>query len=579
MASLNKTARASFACRKMISDSEFTNTDSEIESLMNDSSDSSQVGEQLCEGRIGDFEYVENKWIGNYRFIRNLGSGSSSRVVLASHIRTGEKVAIKIVPRKAQCDEADSEKDMDRRIFRETVISSLLNHPHVVRLKNFLYSTSHYFLVFEYARGKQLYDMIISAGPLSEKDARRYFRQLLSAVDYIHRNSVVHRDLKIENIIVDENDNVKLIDFGLSNYYDNKMLLSTFCGSLYFAAPELLNGQRYCGPEIDVWSLGVILYVLVNGQVPFDDENVVGLQNKIKKAEFSFVAPVSDDAMQLISGMICVNPSSRMGLDQVIASDWVNRDYKERVNNYMVKRYPLLTLNESYIRALVKANSFQFSNMEKEIKRFHRICTDEIGTLEQIYWSRRPAISLYYLLVENFGISSASSPVSDDGTSSGVETAEEMPEVMHSFVNFVFSKEKRNPCSKYFKGDVFMSFASQESLLSSNSRSKESGYPRIKRTYFKGFFKGIKAKHIGSHNALKKILLDILNAHSILYEATEKSFMCSAYADDVECFFKISMYFNILLSEYYVMVTSLNGEKDLFARIYSKIEEGIRRRT
>lgn len=525
-------------------------------------------------GRIGDFEYIENRWVGNYRIIKQLGAGSSSRVVLACNISTGEKVAIKIVPRRTgdAGPSSDTETRCDQRIFREVIISSVLNHPHIVRLKSFLYNITHYFLIFEYVRGQQLYDIIINKGSLSERDAQRYFRQLLSAIDYIHKNSIVHRDLKIENILIDENDNVKLIDFGLSNFYDNKMLLNTFCGSLYFAAPELLSGQRYCGPEIDVWSLGVVLYVLLCGSVPFDDENVQGLQTKIKEASFSFHKAVSRDAMELIHGMITVQPSSRMCLDQVIASPWVNKRQRDRVNNYMTKRYPLHAINEVYVKVISRAVGFQFPNMEREVRRFHRICREEIGTLEQIYWSRRPVVSLYYLVLENLG--DEDDAVADDG----MDAVDEVPEIIHNFVEFVFCREKKDPCSRYFKKEIFLSPMSQGSTSSASQRGRDTGLPRVRQTYLKGFFKGIKVRHIGSHNALKKILLDIFNSNNILYEVTEKSYFCSAYSEDVECHFKVSMYFNVLLNEYYLTITSLNSEKSLFKDIYEQISSGIRNR-
>lgn len=559
----------------MIAESKITNIESELDSLMDSSS---MIPREEAKGRIGDFEYIENRWIGNYRFIKQLGAGSSSKVVLGCNISTKEKVAIKIVPRRVRDLELanDTETRCDHRIFREVIISSILNHPHIVRLKGFFYNSTQYFLVFEHVRGRQLYDIIINDGPLSEKDAQRYFRQLLSAIDYIHKNSIVHRDLKIENILIDEKGNVKLIDFGLSNFYDNKMLLNTFCGSLYFAAPELLSGQRYCGPEIDVWSLGVILYVMLCGCVPFDDENVQGLQTKIKSAEFTFHKNISREAMDLIRGMIAAQSSSRMSLDQIIASEWINKGQKERINNYMNKRYPVLKLNEGYIRAISKAISFQFPNMEREVRRFHKICQEEIGTLEQIYWSRRPVVSIYYLVLESLGDGDSPSDVSNKGMQ--LMVTDELPELMHNFVEFIFSRDRKNPFSNYFSKEIFLSSNGQETLCSNNSRGKEGGFPRVRQTYLKGFFKGIRVKHIGSHNALKKTLLDIFNANNIVYEATEKSYICSMYSEDLECHFKISMYFNVLLNEYYLTVTSLNNEKMLFRSVYEQISMSVRNR-
>ncbi|OQS55717.1 KIN1 [Ecytonucleospora hepatopenaei] len=190
-------------------------------------------------------DFVENQKLGKYTLLKTLGKGSSAKVVKAVDTETNGTVAIKIVER--------TPKNLsDSRIFREILIGSLLDHPHIVKLYDFYFNDKFFFLIFENVEGKQLYDVVLKKGALSEEDARKYFRQMVSAIDYLHRNSIVHRDLKIENILIDEFDNVKLIDFGLSNFYDTEEYLNTFCGSLYFAAPELLMGNRYVGPEVDV---------------------------------------------------------------------------------------------------------------------------------------------------------------------------------------------------------------------------------------------------------------------------------------------------------------------------------------
>ncbi|ORD93015.1 KIN1, partial [Enterospora canceri] len=257
---------------------------------MDVSSEANGIGDISAEENIeveGDFflkksvDYVEDQWIGKYRMEKTLGKGSSAKVVEAVDKETGETVAIKIIDRKAK-------NISDKRVFREVLICSLVSHPHVARLLDFFFTGKYFFLVFEHVSGEQLYNTVLQNGPIGEERVRRYFRQILSAVDYLHKNAVVHRDLKIENIMIDKDDNVKLIDFGLSNFYEKEDQLSTFCGSLYFAAPELLQGNRYVGPEVDVWSLGVVLYVMLCGRVPFDDESIHKLQGKIKECKFTF---------------------------------------------------------------------------------------------------------------------------------------------------------------------------------------------------------------------------------------------------------------------------------------------------
>jgi len=202
------------------------------------------------------------------------------------------QLAIKILPRVIPNPNPSSEtavkaaaKDASKEIrtLREAALSMLLHHPYICGMREMIVHQHHYYMVFEYVNGGQMLDYIISHGRLRERVARKFARQIGSALEYCHKNNVVHRDLKIENILISQTGNIKIIDFGLSNLYDPSSHLGTFCGSLYFAAPELLNAKVYTGPEVDVWSFGVVLYVLVCGKVPFDDQSMPALHAKIKR--------------------------------------------------------------------------------------------------------------------------------------------------------------------------------------------------------------------------------------------------------------------------------------------------------
>lgn len=181
-------------------------------------------------------------------------------------------------------------KDMSKevRTIREASIVMLLHHPYIAGMKSMLVYPNHYYMVFEYVNGGQMLDYIISHGRLRERSARKFARQMSSALEYCHANSIIHRDLKIENILISKTGNIKIIDFGLSNLFSPHSHLSTFCGSLYFAAPELLNAKVYTGPEVDVWSFGIVLYVLVCGKVPFDDQSMPALHAKIKRGQVEY---------------------------------------------------------------------------------------------------------------------------------------------------------------------------------------------------------------------------------------------------------------------------------------------------
>ena len=149
-------------------------------------------------------------------------------------------------------------------------------------MRDVVRTTDHWYMLFEYVNGGQMLDYVISHGRLKEKQARKFSRQIASALDYCHRNSIVHRDLKIEDILITKTGDIKIIDFGLSNLFAPRSHLKTFCGS-YFPAPELLQAKGYIGPEVDIWSFGIVLYVLVCGKVPFDDQSMPALHAKIKK--------------------------------------------------------------------------------------------------------------------------------------------------------------------------------------------------------------------------------------------------------------------------------------------------------
>ena len=231
---------------------------------------------------------------GTWALGKTIGAGSMGKVKLAKHQDSGEHAAVKIVPRLSQ-DQHQSAADRERadhtkevRTAREAAIVSLLNHPYICGMRDVVRTNYHWYMLCEFVNGGQMLDYIISHGRLKEKQARKFARQIASALDYCHRNSIVHRDLKIENILISKTGDIKIIDFGLSNLFSPRSQLKTFCGSLYFAAPELLQAKAYTGPEVDVWSFGIVLYVLVCGKVPFDDQSMPQLHAKIKKGHVDY---------------------------------------------------------------------------------------------------------------------------------------------------------------------------------------------------------------------------------------------------------------------------------------------------
>ncbi|OMJ22042.1 Protein kinase kin1 [Smittium culicis] len=217
-----------------------------------------------------------------------------------------------------------SKKKKDLRVLREVSISQLVIHPHICELKDIIINSDRYFLVSELVVGKQLLEIIVKNGKLNEVVSRHYSRQIASALMYLHKHSIVHRDLKIENIMVNDKNDIKLIDFGLSNLFSAQKQLNTFCGSLYFAAPELLEAKNYYGPEIDCWSFGIVIYVLVCGKVPFDDVSISNLHARIKLGVFELPRHLSEPCKALISSLIVIDPTKRATIAHAISSVWMN---------------------------------------------------------------------------------------------------------------------------------------------------------------------------------------------------------------------------------------------------------------
>lgn len=264
--------------------------------------------------------------IGRYQIIKTLGEGSFGKVKLAYHMATHQRVALKIINRKTL-----SKSDMQGRVEREISYLRLLRHPHIIKLYDVIKSKDEIIMVIEFA-GKELFDYIVQRGKMPEEEARRFFQQIISAVEYCHRHKIVHRDLKPENLLLDDDLNVKIADFGLSNIMTDGNFLKTSCGSPNYAAPEVISGKLYAGPEVDVWSCGVILYVMLCGRLPFDDEFIPVLFKKISGGIYSLPSYLSSGAKQLLERMLVVNPLNRITVQQIMEDPW----FKVNIKSYLL---------------------------------------------------------------------------------------------------------------------------------------------------------------------------------------------------------------------------------------------------
>ncbi|CAM8877745.1 hypothetical protein QQ045_020784 [Rhodiola kirilowii] len=263
-----------------------------------------------------------NILMNRYEVGRLLGQGTFAKVFYARSVITGQSVAIKII---------DKEKVMKvglvQQIKREILVMRLVRHPNVVTLYEVMASKTKIYFVMEYAKGGELFDKV-AKGRLTEDVARKYFQQLINAVDYCHSRGVYHRDLKPENLLLDENDNLKVSDFGLSALVETTRqdgLLHTTCGTPAYVAPEVIHRKGYDGVKADIWSCGVVLYVLLAGFLPFHDSNLMQLYRKISRADFKFPSWFPSDVRRLLVKMLDPNPITRISINYIRGSSWFRK--------------------------------------------------------------------------------------------------------------------------------------------------------------------------------------------------------------------------------------------------------------
>lgn len=380
------------------------------------------------------------KSIGEWDFYKTIGAGSMGKVKLAKHRRTNEVCAVKVVPRAEKIwirqhgndppttdsnelakrmKDYEKEVGRDRRTIREAALDKIMYHPFICRLYELIPMTNHYYMLFEYVSGGQMLDYIVSHGSLKERHARKFARGIASALDYCHSNNIVHRDLKIENIMISKSGEIKIIDFGLSNMFDSHSQLKTFCGSLYFAAPELLSAQPYIGPEVDIWSFGVVLYVLVCGKVPFDDPSVSALHSKIKQGNVTYPDNISYSCVSLLQRMLVVDSSKRATLKEILNHPWMIDESERPAYNYLPHRVPLvLPLDQNVIDEIV---ALQLGEEQQVISQLTDILSSPEYAVAVSHWydvkrgtapsksesaipdptiSYHPLVSIYFLVDE-----------------------------------------------------------------------------------------------------------------------------------------------------------------------------------
>ena len=325
-----------------------------------------------------------SKKIGDYVLLGEIGTGTFSKVAKAFHIITDQEVAVKILQKDKIKDNIDIE-----RILREIEILKKVIHPNICQLYE-TYSTVHnFYLMIEHITGGDLFDYITDNNYLSETLSCKFFRQLISVIEYLNELGISHRDIKPENILLDENhQNIKLIDFGLSNYFSEKKLLKSSCGSPCYASPEMLSGKPYLGITTDLWSAGVVLYSMLVGSLPFDDQELYELYKQIKLGKFYLPSTLSLEAIDLLKRILNVDPKKRIGLEGIKEHKWFQMD-----------GYPLymgINLNKEKLGYNIEVIDYVMKNYFGKENDFESISKDEYIDMIKEYYCNKYT-STYYL--------------------------------------------------------------------------------------------------------------------------------------------------------------------------------------
>uniref|UniRef100_A0A8C5G2Z9 non-specific serine/threonine protein kinase n=1 Tax=Gouania willdenowi TaxID=441366 RepID=A0A8C5G2Z9_GOUWI len=332
--------------------------------------------------------------VGFYDIERTLGKGNFAVVKLARHRITKTEVAIKIID-KTQLDAVNLEK-----VYREVQIMKMLDHPHIIKLYQVMETKNMLYLVTEYAKNGEIFDYLAKHGRLSELEARRKFWQILSAVEYCHNRNIVHRDLKAENLLLDGHMNIKIADFGFGNFFQPGEPLATWCGSPPYAAPEVFEGQPYEGPQLDIWSMGVVLYVLVCGALPFGGPTLPVLRQRVLEGRFRIPYFMTEDCEHLIRRMLVLDPSKRLSVAQIKEHKWMAMDVP--VQRPVLYQQPVTAEGE--------AGMGEYS--EQVLRLMHSLGIDQHKTVESLQnKSYNHFAAIYYLLVERLKAHRCSFPV------------------------------------------------------------------------------------------------------------------------------------------------------------------------
>ncbi|OBA23387.1 Pkinase-domain-containing protein [Metschnikowia bicuspidata var. bicuspidata NRRL YB-4993] len=404
------------------------NVDKVVESVTNATKRLSQISTNT--NSSAKKRRAQNK-IGPWKLGRTLGRGSTGRVRLAKNVHTGKLAAVKIVP-KLNFKKLENPKyknnDAARLpygIEREIIIMKLIAHPNIMGLYDVWENKNDLYLILEYIEGGELFDYLIKRGKLLEFEAVSYFKQIIRGIAYLHQFNICHRDLKPENLLLDFNKNIKIADFGMAALEIDKKLLETSCGSPHYASPEIVAGENYHGAPSDIWSCGIILFALLTGHLPFDDENIRKLLMKVQNGKFIMPKDISWEAKDLISRMLQVNPRDRISIENILSHPLLTK-YPD---------VPSATSDQTFLTLSSIKPISCMDEIDKEILRnlcilFHN-CPEEQVLRRLLSLEKNPEKMFYYLLMRyrdthSFN-SSTTNYIDDDSDLTASESKHTLP--------------------------------------------------------------------------------------------------------------------------------------------------------
>lgn len=407
-----------------------TNVDRVVQSVTNATKRLSQISTNT--NSSSKKRRAQNK-IGPWKLGRTLGRGSTGRVRLAKNVHTGKLAAVKIVP-KLNFKKIENPKyknhDATRLpygIEREIIIMKLISHPNIMGLYDVWENKNDLYLILEYIEGGELFDYLIKKGKLLEYEAITYFRQIIRGIDYLHQFNICHRDLKPENLLLDFNKNIKIADFGMAALEVDKKLLETSCGSPHYASPEIVAGKSYHGAPSDIWSCGIILFALLTGHLPFDDENIRKLLLKVQNGKFIMPKDISWEAKDLISRMLRVDPKDRITMEEIVLHPLL-RKYPEPPPTKGASNHDFLT--NSSIKPIPSEKEIDEELLRNLCILFHNCSQEKVK--EHLLSNTRNAEKMFYFLLMKYRdahstSSNAGNYVDDETDLTGSDSKQTLP--------------------------------------------------------------------------------------------------------------------------------------------------------